>query len=387
MASGKSSSGYSRRRLLTASATAAVATVATSVASDNRARAQTATPPKFRVLSLDGGGVRGYLTAIILAHIETELNKAFKPEIPLGHRFDLIAGTSIGGITALGLAIGKKASEILELYEKQLRLVFEFREQPWIGSKSKYTNTMLRKMLREFFEDKVLKEVNVPVCITSVSLPLGEPSFYRSYYENAKRLNEKLRDIALATSAAPSYFPAYKPVDFTVGDYQIDGGVCANNPAVVAIIESLKYFQTPLRPCAVKPNNHPDIVMLSLGTGKQNGMPYKARDMFEASPRDWAPFITDVIFESQAVMTDEIAGYLLGQNYLRINPQLKVPIQLDDVSQLGVLAEIATKYTRQLDLGFLKKYFAADATTCPSTPSRQPPPRINPPVPDRFAPQ
>ena len=132
----------------------------------------------FRVLSLDGGGVRGYLSAKILADIEQYLNENDGNNIPLGQRFKLIVGTSTGGIIALALATGKYAHEIFSLYETLIPEVFGTPQGMGIG-KAKYSNEILKVKLEEIFNEKTLADVDTDVCMCKHLPIMPLPSFQK----------------------------------------------------------------------------------------------------------------------------------------------------------------------------------------------------------------
>ena len=172
---------------------------------------------RFKILSLDGGGTRGYLSALVLKNIQNSLNKKDGTNRPLGSYFDLIVGTSTGAIIGLGLAIGMTAGDIAAFYEENIpkvftknRLLTKFRQL----FRPIYTSQQLAECLDTFFEDKTLADVKTDVCITCTSLQNATPRLYKSDYltRNASRLDEKIADIAVASSAAPVYFKAHSPL-------------------------------------------------------------------------------------------------------------------------------------------------------------------------------
>jgi uncharacterized protein len=348
--------GLSRRNVLQTGAAAVIQ----SAASPAPARAELEIPPspqsKFKILSLDGGGARGYLSAQILANLELYLDHVTKAAKPLGQRFDFLVGTSTGGIIALGLASGHTAREISGMYEKLIPMVFSSSERRSLLSQMnhpKYDSKKLQEMLKLFFGDSTLEDVKTDVCITGVALPTGRPRFYKSLYQaiNIRRRQEKLADIAIGTSAAPTYFKAHD-LAFTKG--MIDGGICANNPSVVAIVDALR-FERPSLPNNVKANTLSDLVMVSIGTGEQPGMPYDAADVAEAGLYQWALHISDVMFESQSVIADTQAQFLLPERYLRINPKLSLPLPLDDINHLNEFNNISDINSGHEQ--FIKRYF------------------------------
>lgn len=157
---------------------------------------------KCNVLTLDGGS-KGYLTAKILRNIEQSLNEFKNENINLGQRFNLIVGTSTGGIIAAALAVGKSA-KIFELYETLIPKVFS--KSNIIGTK--YSNIILKEELQNILGDLKLEDVKTGLCLTSVDVENSSPRFHKSGYfdRNSNRLDEKLVDVVLASAAAPHFF-------------------------------------------------------------------------------------------------------------------------------------------------------------------------------------
>jgi hypothetical protein len=315
----------------------------------------------FHILSLDGGGVRGVLPARLLANVEAYLNGQDESDTPLGQRFDLIAGTSTGGLIALGLAAGLRASEILKFYEKHIPRIFGKSNKRWFPGQfihPKYGPTVLENALQEILQDQTLNDVVTDVCIPAVSLQNAAPRFYKSGYlsRNAARLDEKLVDIGLSTSAAPVFFPAHSAKYST---NLIDGGLCANNPAMVALVEAMQFEKPSHRGVPAPPPGQKrpaeNITMLSLGTGEQCALPYRINRLRaggfatwavrrDITKRLWKPTLplVETLMQSQSQVAHFQASFLLSPtNYLRVNPQLKFPMALDDAGKLDELKNLA----------------------------------------------
>jgi len=314
----------------------------------------------FRILSLDGGGVRGVLQARVLANIESFLNERDGENVPIGKRFDFIAGTSTGGIIALALALGYSAQEILKFYEKYIPKIFCKSNKAGGVFSPIYKRDVFREALLEFFGEATLVDVSTDVCITAVSLQNAKPRLYKSGYllRNQARLDEKIIDIALATSAAPVFFPAHSMNHST---NLVDGGVCANNPAMIALIESLQFEVDSKRGVPAPPENTKrsidDVLMLSIGTGEQCAMPYNHKKLSFGGAMQWAvgrdqtgpmfslkPVIplVELLMNSQSQLIDFQAGFMLGaEKYFRINPQLKFPMKLDDADKIDELKNLS----------------------------------------------
>ncbi|MGO9872696.1 MAG: CBASS cGAMP-activated phospholipase, partial [Acidimicrobiia bacterium] len=180
---------------------------------------------RFQILALDGGGVRGIFTAAVLAGLEEDLGH------PVLDAFDLVVGTSTGGIIALGLGAGRSAHEILDFYVDHKDRIFPKR---FAGSvrrilTSKYDAQPLEEALREIFGDKLLGESRVPLVVPSYNLGENDVYIFKTpHHERLKRDHKvAMWSVAMATSAAPTYFPAFRlPNDHV---RLVDGGLWANN--------------------------------------------------------------------------------------------------------------------------------------------------------------
>jgi patatin-like phospholipase/acyl hydrolase len=311
---------------------------------------------KFKILSLDGGGVRGYLTAKILENVESYLNRVNDENINIGQRFDLIAGTSTGAIIAGLLAIGKSAKEVREFYDDYTVEIFG-KKRNWLQQlyKPKYDNSFLEMKAKELFGEKSLKDVETDILITSVALSTAKARFHKSGYfdRNGERLDEKLSDIVLASTSAPTYFKAKEKLEHSSN--LIDGGIVANNPSLVALIDAFQFKDESLRKHK-KPEKFEDVTLLSIGTGEICCVPYKYEKLKHGGLFNWAKPISDIVLEAQSQLASYQTGFVLKNgNYLRINPKLKMEMKLDDVSQIDELKNIADlEYTHEQ---FLKQKF------------------------------
>lgn len=188
-----------------------------------------------RVLSIDGGGIKGVFPAAFLADIEATL-----PE-PIYKYFDLIVGTSTGGIIAIGLALGMKASDILEFYQKLGPKIFNGNQLILFAKNfrnAKYGHEKLEKALNEIFGNKTLSDAKSRLVITSLNVDNGSVCLLKTpHHPKFERdLNLTAVEVALATSAAPTYFPIKI---MSLGYSLVDGGVWANNPISVAVAEAI----------------------------------------------------------------------------------------------------------------------------------------------------
>lgn len=212
---------------------------------------QAADQTSYRILSLDGGGIRGVFPAAFLARVEEQLGN------PIGSYFDLIAGTSTGGIIAIGLGLGLSAHDIFKLYEEQGSAIFDqqhgrvenWLRQRWRGALhllgSKYPSSPLREALIGILGQRRLGESR-----TRLVIPAWHPMLERVYiYKTAHHprletdYTQPALDAAMATAAAPTFL---KPSLTTDAIELVDGGVWANNPIGVAVIEAVGMLNWPM---------------------------------------------------------------------------------------------------------------------------------------------
>ena len=226
---------------------------------------------RFAILSVDGGGIRGLIPALVLERLEREL-AAREPGATLASKFGLIAGTSTGGLIALGLAIPASGgtepaispATMVEIYEgAEARAIFDrppLEDIPGVGAVSalidpRYDLDNLRATLERRLGDRVLAESLTGLLIPAYDMHRRTPRFFKPWNEEAGRI--KAVDAGLATAAAPTYFPAHRLGDEAL----VDGGVFVNNPTVAATIEALKRTGgEPVRP--------DDLLVVSIGTGQ-----------------------------------------------------------------------------------------------------------------------
>jgi uncharacterized protein len=205
----------------------------------------------FKILSIDGGGIKGLYSATILARLEEKAGKLS------GECFDMICGTSTGGLIALGIAIDKPAEQLAKLYSEHGNKIFptnNYRLIRFFQSKiqtlrqtlfwGKHSNKALKKELESTFGKTKLGELNNLVCIPSFNLTSGMPRIFKFPHKEGQFFMDKeipLVDAALATSAAPTYLPIHEYNDTMF----VDGGVWANNPSLCGLLEALKFFVGP----------------------------------------------------------------------------------------------------------------------------------------------
>jgi patatin-like phospholipase/acyl hydrolase len=254
-----------------------------------------------KILAIDGGGIRGIIPATLLAHIESITGR------PIAGLFDLIAGTSTGGILALGLTIPKtsgarlfSAQNFIEMYEQEGPRIFSRSLCRRIVAcnnltEEKYGAEGIEAVLADYFGDSRLADAITDVLVTSYEIERSFPFFFKS--SNAReRLDYDFpaRQVARATSAAPTYFEPMKLPAGTNTDYYtlIDGGVFANNPAACALVEARTTYP-----------GASDFLVVSLGTGVLNrSLSYSATRTWGVAK--WAVPLLDIVFDGVSSTVD-----------------------------------------------------------------------------------
>jgi len=211
----------------------------------------------FYILSIDGGGFRGLFSAHLLQRIEEEWGIAWHD------RFGMFAGTSTGAILAAGLASGISATQLAQFYRVHGKRIFKPRWRSRLDVlkilTSRYASSTLRALLEKEFGEKTLGEISVPLILPAVDIGNGCVHVFKSRYSDGfvRDPSVKVTDAVLASCSAPTYFDPH----IVDGKYQLaDGGLWANNPCLVAVIDAHYRLNVPLE----------NIRVLSIGTGKSN---------------------------------------------------------------------------------------------------------------------
>ena len=296
---------------------------------------------KFQILSFDGGGIKGIFSIAFL----TKLQKDLKIDNIMQH-FDMVAGTSTGGIIALGLASGLSSEEILNFYLKdgkhifkKIKLFSELKRCLWCP---KFSNKPLTEALKDRFGDKLLKDSERIVTIPYYNATENKPSVFKTPHHKDLFADGELPmyEIALATSAAPTYFPIhnYKNKKF------IDGGIVANNPTMTAILEAICFLNIDL-------NN---ISVLNISTTTQEKSFEK---LSNSCGLKWARNIADLFMDAQGKTIAEQAKLLLQDNYLRID--VNVPKGFTDIDDFNSKERLILKadYKSQICAKEIKNKF------------------------------
>lgn len=270
----------------------------------------------FRILSLSGGGYKGLYTAHFLAGLEEEGGG-----VPLYKRFDLITGTSIGGIIALALSSGKMTMrEISETMSSRGTDVFGGSPTPESGlrtyfdtfahlRKARYNAVALRKLIADIVGSETLvADLKQKTIIPTINVTKGSPQLFKTPHHDTYQRDWKIPivDIALATSAAPTFFPLH-----TIGNQRFtDGGVYANSPDELAVHEAQQFL-----------GQRPDsLEILSVGTttAKFN---FSSKIESNMGGMDW---LTDqrlfsVMIAAQQMSTDFMMRHRFGERYVRVD--------------------------------------------------------------------
>ena len=287
-----------------------------------------------RILTIDGGGIKGVFPAAFLATLEDELGG------PIADYFDLIAGTSTGGIIALGLGLGMTAKELLQLYRDTGPRIFQRRRfaARMIGLfRAKYTNTALRHTLDAAFGERYLGESTTRLLIPSLNLAAERVHLYKTAHHPTLIRDYKVPavEVALATVAAPTYFPIHMSPE---GVPYIDGSMWARNPLGLAVIEAIGVLDW----------RRDDIKVLSLGcTSTQLNVSWQKRISLGASY--WAARIADVFMKAQSSSAIATAHALIGsKNVHRISPNMSAyHFTLDGIQHMPLLAELGRDEARR----------------------------------------
>jgi uncharacterized protein len=303
---------------------------------------------KYRILSIDGGGIRGVITTILLERIiATSGLEDFLDSV------DLVAGTSTGGLLALAIAKPLDLSEIKSLYIEKGPVVFD---DSWVDDLvdlgrlrgAEYSIEPLRHELEERLEDKELGDLEKHVLITTFDLDNNkEPSarnwkpklFHNFPGENSDR-DILARDVGLYTSAAPTFFPSV--------DGYIDGGVYAGNPSMCALAQTQdeRYPPNP---------KLDDIVLFSMGTG--TNLQYIQGESHDWGEVQWVKPLINLMFDGVAGVADYQCQQILGERYHRLDPVFPpgIRIPMDAVNKIDYMRGFAETLPIEETIEWLKQ--------------------------------
>ena len=278
----------------------------------------------FKILSLDGGGIRGIYTAEILRRCE----ESFCGDVPLAQYFDMIAGTSTGGIIALGLGLGIPTAKIVSFYRDDGRRIFPplpgcrmERLRRFLSSLrgTKLMHEELEKALRKQFLDHLLGESMTRLVIPAFMMPKTEIAVFKTDHHKDFRNDyvTPMWQVARATSAAPTYLKGLEHEES--GRIFIDGGVWANNPVMVGLVDAVSAYDL----------SFDQVEIFSIGTGNA---PFALRkpDVFRGMIA-WREAIKAAMFLTTDNATAQVKLLLGPGRCLRVEPiEADSVIELDD---------------------------------------------------------
>jgi patatin-like phospholipase/acyl hydrolase len=307
-----------------------------------------------KILSIDGGGIRGIIPAVILSEVERRTGRK------VNELFDVIAGTSTGGVIALGLtkpgsdksSPEYSAADLVRLYETEGSKIFSRSLLYRIGSlngiaNSKYPATQITEVFNDYFGETKMVDALSELVIPSYDIERRAPFFFkRKYAKSQPKYNFLMRDVALATTAAPTYFKPTKVPTQDTSDYfaLVDGGVFANNPTLAALSEARTVYQ-----------HTEQFFVVSLGTGVVTNpiLHKKAKDWGLIG---WARPMLDIVLNGISDSIDHHLSHILRRNsagermYYRFQTKLsRETVGLDnaDPDNIRILKLIAESIIRE----------------------------------------
>jgi uncharacterized protein len=317
--------------------------------------ATTTRPAEFRILSLSGGGYLGLYTAVVLAALEQRIGE------PLGRRFDLVAGTSVGGLLAMAIAFELPLSVIVDIFKTRGEEVFSGRNLP-SGPMTrlldltrsvtgpKYSGRVLREELDKHFGEATLADARHALVVPAVDVTRSATKVFKTPHVKSSRGDENVRvvDIMMATSAAPAYFPSV-PIG---GRLYADGGLFAVAPDQVAMHEAQHFMK--IDPARMR--------MVSVGTATAGYQSGEAADA-DAGAVGWLSdgrlILTLIAVQQQhvqAIMEDR-----LGERYLRLDAnwpaQSGLGIDVATAAASRTLEGLADDTVAGLDASLLRRFF------------------------------
>jgi hypothetical protein len=286
----------------------------------------------FKILSIDGGGIKGLYSSTIMEHFER------KYQGNCSDYFDLLCGTSTGGLIALALSLKIPAEEISKVYENRGNELFPtrnilislFKQTLWKG---KFSDQPLKRVLSDIFGEKTISESQNLLCIPAYSYTDARPWIFKYDHKEgglSRDNNVKYVDVALATSAAPTYLPISEISYYNYKQF-IDGGVWANNPSLIGLIEGLTYF-------VGEDKSYDGVLLLSISS--LNNTSGKPIGLFRY--RSFIQWRYD-LFETSMIGQNKFTDYFLS----KLNDYTGIPIEYVRIPSEDISAE--QQYLVRLD--------------------------------------
>jgi uncharacterized protein len=312
----------------------------------------------YRILSLDGGGIRGALTIRLIERLEAMVPGWVD-------KIDLLAGTSTGGIIALGLAGGMQPTALREIYQTLGAQVFA--DTIWDNIKdlgkligADYSTEPLHRLFIEILGDITLGDLQKRVLISTFNLDdkidapdkprAWKAKFFHNYPGTDSDAAWRVADVGVMTSAAPTYFPIYMG--------HVDGGVVANNPSVCALAQAL----------CEEGGDQPigNVRLLSLGTGRNPK--YIARENADWGLLQWAPHLVELMLDGGTNLAHFQCRQILRSRYRRLDPYLQRPVAMDNVKELDHLLNIANLENLDQTADWIRQNIMDDTPTLAPVP-------------------
>jgi len=311
---------------------------------------------KYRVLSIDGGGIRGIVTTVMMQRLAaTPGLEGFLDKV------DLIAGTSTGGLLALAIARGKSLEEIRNLYIDDGPEIFD---DSWIDDLldlgklrgADYKTAPMRRVLKRVLgEATTLGQLEKNVLVTTFDLDnehqkkrkrTWKPKLFHNFQGPGNDRSELAYDVGLYTAAAPTYFPSV--------DGYIDGGVYANNPAMCALAQTQdeRYLDPPV--------DLKDVVLLSLGTG--TSLFYIKGKTHDWGYAQWIKPLISLMLDGISGIADYQCQQMLRDRYHRLAPVFPpdVSIPMDEVKKIPYMIGFADGLRLTKTVDWMKANWMAD---------------------------
>ena len=305
----------------------------------------------YRILSLDGGGIRGIITVILMQRLNSDPQLAGWLD-----SVDLIAGTSTGGLLALGLANGLDLQRIRDLYENRGQAIFD---DSWLDNLvdlgtiigAQYGIRNLTRELRRILGQTTLGQLRKRVLIAAFDLDneasdparrTWKPKLFHNFPGPDSDSSLPAYKVGLYTAAAPTYFPS--------ADGYIDGGVYASNPSMCALAQSQdsRFAGQP---------SISDVVLLSLGTGTP--LTYIQGRSLDWGYAQWAKPLVNLMLDGTAGIADYQCRQILGQRYCRLAPVFPpgVSIPMDAVKRVPDMVQFASAVDLSATVQWLKDHW------------------------------
>jgi uncharacterized protein len=307
---------------------------------------------EYRIISADGGGIRGLITAGIMSRISDSVGDGWIRST------DLFAGTSTGALITLALACGKTPAEIVQCYERNAKPIFHRRFSTYAGLMGllwrRYPNDGLKRAVAELFPESLrLGDVPRKVLVASFQMDAGtgkgrswKPKIFHNFDGDSADCERRVRDVCLFSSAAPIYLPSYEGF--------IDGGVCANNPSMCALAQLLDERYRGSR------DSLDGVRMISFGTG--NWPEHVARRNIWWGLAGYGARLVDIFFDGSNGIADYQCARLLGDaRYRRIQPDLAHEIGMDEWKAVGIMREEVAQINLDTDISWLEKNWKSAA--------------------------